>query len=538
VRALAAVFSLVANILGGVGLFLLGMALMSDGLRAVGGDALRSMLQRFTGNRFSSVATGTLVTALVQSSSATTLMTIGFVSAGLLTFSQSIGVIIGANLGTTMTSWLVALIGLKVKISSFALPMVGVGAFLHLLGRGRWAKVGGALAGFGLIFVGIDVLQTGMQELSTQLSPADFAVAGIGGRLLLVGVGIVMTVIMQSSSAAVAATLTALSTGTIDVVQAAALVIGQNVGTTVTAALGSIGATIPARRTALAHILFNGLTGLIAFLMLPVFVGTVNDALLAVEMGDDATIVAAFHTAFNVLGVVALLPFVGPFSRLIERIVPGPEKPYTSHLDDSAQMVPAIALDAVHATISEMLADLVDAMLEALDEPGHRGDIAEMAADIEEGITRTRAFLSGVQSLPSDEALFARHLAVLHALDHLERCVAWTLESQHFGRARSGPELAPARELLVDELRTAGAWLDDPQAADLAAVADLSAQLDSARKRLRIDLLEKAASVSFDVFSEQRTLNWLNRIGYHVWRSLHHLSGQASSSQPPAEPLE
>jgi phosphate:Na+ symporter len=531
-------FSLIANLLGGVGLFLLGMTLMSDGLRAVGGDALRSMLQRFTGTRWSSVATGAAVTALVQSSSATTLMTIGFVSAGLLTFAQSIGVIMGANLGTTMTSWLVALIGLKVNISSFALPAVGVGAFMRLLGRDKWAKVGSALAGFGLIFVGIDVLQQGMQVLSTQLSPADFAVDGIGGRLLLVGVGIVMTVVMQSSSAAVAATLTALATGTVDVEQAAALVIGQNVGTTVTAAIGTVGATVPAKRTAIAHILFNCLTGIIAFLMLPLFVDTIHQALVAADMSDDATTIAAFHTAFNLLGVVILLPFVDQFSHLVERMVSSPQRRYTSHLDLSAQAVPAIALDATRQTITEMLADLVGTLLKALEEPGHRDSMGPLLADLEEGISRTRAFLSGVQTSPEDRPLFERHLAVLHALDHLERCVRWAKESHQFAHARSNLELQPAREVFIDELRVTQGWLSGDAGAELEAIGELSAKLNLARKRLRRTMLEKAASVSFDVFAEQRTLNWLNSIGYHVWRSVYHLSGEAGASSAPAEPMD
>ena len=451
---------LIGTIIGGVGLFLLGMTLMSDGLRSVGGNALRSLLQKWTGTRFSSVATGTAITALAQSSSATTLATIGFVSAGLLTFTQAVGVIFGANLGTTMTSWLVALIGLKLQISTVALPMVGLGAFLRLLAKGRPAHIGGVLAGFGLIFVGIDVLQAGMQTISQGISPADFAVEGLLGRLLLIGVGIVMTVVTQSSSAAIAATLTALSSGAIDLPQAAALVIGQNVGTTITAAVGSIGATIPARRTALAHILFNVMTGLIAFAILPLFLDLVQDVTSSTGSVDHATFIAAFHTAFNILGVAVMLPFLAHFSRLVERLIPGPERMFTSGLDDSAQLVPTIGLDAAAHSVSEMIQVLIDAVREGLEDPKDGQAVARLEPHLEDGITRTRRFLRGVQTTPSDDQLFARHVAVLHALDHLQRCLAWARETDLFEVVNSSELLEQPKAMLVRELAKAShGWM-------------------------------------------------------------------------------
>jgi len=238
--------AMLSTILGGIGLFLLGMILLTDGLKALAGDSLRRVLARFAGGRLSSLAAGAGVTALVQSSSATTLTTIGFVSAGLLTFEQALGVILGANLGTTSTGWLVSILGLKFSISKVALPLVGIGALTRLLSRERLANLGLALAGFGLIFVGIDTLQLGMEGLSARIDPGSFPDASLQGRLLLVLIGVFMTVVLQSSSAAVATTLMALHAGTIDLTQAAALVVGQNVGTTVTAALGSIGATVAA----------------------------------------------------------------------------------------------------------------------------------------------------------------------------------------------------------------------------------------------------------------------------------------------------
>lgn len=185
------------------------MILLSDGLKSFAGDSLRKALLRFTGRPAAAFASGALVTAVVQSSSATTLATIGFVSAGLLGFSQSVGLVIGASLGTTSTGWLVAGLGLKFSITQFVLPLIGLGAFLRLLGRGRLKSLGLALAGFGLIFVGIDFLQAGMAGVGGQVSLAGLPATGIWGHLLTMGIGIALTVIMQSSSAAVATILAA-----------------------------------------------------------------------------------------------------------------------------------------------------------------------------------------------------------------------------------------------------------------------------------------------------------------------------------------
>ncbi len=527
------------TILGGIGLFLLGMTLMSEGLRAAAGDALRSLLQRSTGTRLRSVATGTVITAIAQSSSATTLATIGFVSAGLITFTQAVGVIFGANLGTTMTSWLVALIGLNFDVAAVALPLVGVGAFLRLLGRGRSAHVGGIVAGFGLIFVGIDFLQAGMATFSEAVSPGDFAIGGILGRLALVGVGIAMTVVTQSSSAAIAATLAALAAGTIDMPQAAALVIGQNVGTTVTAALGSIGATVPAKRTALAHILFNVLTGIIAFLALPLFLGAVHRLTVAVGHADPATSIAAFHTAFNLVGVAIMLPLLGPFTRAVERLVPGPERRFTSGLDSSTQLVPAIALDAATRSISQMLSTLVTTIAGSLEPAGRDEALTQLQPDLEAGIAQARDFLRGVVTSPHDERLFARHVAVLHALDHLERCLSWAAKVGLAKVARETEELCTPRDLLLAQLDVARTWFEssDPDR-EIEPLASLSNQITRSRQQARTDLLEKAAREKVDVTSQQRALNWLNRIAYHVWRAAHHLGGHAATPSDPVEPME
>src|SRR5690606_14694255 len=193
-------------------------------------EALRSILTRFVSGPVSGVGWGALVTALVQSSTATTLTTVGFVSAGLLTFTQAVGVIFGANLGTTSTGWIVSQLGFKISLGAISPPLVLLGVAMRLLGRGRLAHAGMAVAGFGLLFIGIDMLQDGMGGLSSRVSPADMpgtVESGLVARLILVVAGCIMTIIVQSSSAAMATTLAAVASGAIGLEQAAALIVGQ-----------------------------------------------------------------------------------------------------------------------------------------------------------------------------------------------------------------------------------------------------------------------------------------------------------------------
>src|SRR5215510_11020668 len=228
------------SVLGGVGLFLLGMTIMTGGLKGLAGSALRTVLSKAAATPLSGSLWGAVVTLLVQSSSATTMTTIGLVSAGLLTFRQGLGLVFGANVGTTGTGWLVALIGLRVSLSTYALPMIFVGALLKLLASGRIAAAGAALAGFALVLYGLTTLQQGMGGVAERLHPADLPMvygAGVSWWSSLVGVvslivlGLVMTAVMQSSTAAIAVTLSAHFAGAVALDQACALIIGQNIGT-------------------------------------------------------------------------------------------------------------------------------------------------------------------------------------------------------------------------------------------------------------------------------------------------------------------
>src|SRR5215510_12914778 len=252
------------TLVGGLGLFLLGIHHLTEGLKGLAGDSLRRGLQQLAGGPFRAVASGAAFTAVIQSSTAAILTTIGFVSAGLVTFPQSIGVMMGATLGTTSTPWLLAIFGFRLRIALVALPIVFVGALLWMVARGRLRSSGATLAGFGLLFVAIDFMQTGMEGVDLNFE----GFTGPASLWILAGVGVVMTIVMQSSTAAAATTLVALNAGSVTFIQGCALIVGQSVGTTATSALVMIGGSFAVRRAALAHILFSSVVGVLGMLFL------------------------------------------------------------------------------------------------------------------------------------------------------------------------------------------------------------------------------------------------------------------------------
>ncbi len=309
------------TVLGGVGLFLLGMAIMTEGLKGLAGSSLRAVLGKAAATPLSGAFWGAVVTLLVQSWSATTMTTIGLVSAGLLTFPQGLGLVFGANVGTTGTGWLVALIGVRVSLSSYALPMIFVGALVKLLGRGRLAAAGASLSGFALVLYGLTTLQQGMGGLAERLHPSDLPAVlgasgvpflpGLIGLLSLVVVGLIMTAVMQSSTAAIAVTLSAFYAGALGLEQGCALIIGQNIGTATSSALAAIGASATAKRLAVAYILFKVIAALIALILFPFTIPLLARAASAIDG------VATYHTAYNIVGVAVLLPAIDWFTRLV-----------------------------------------------------------------------------------------------------------------------------------------------------------------------------------------------------------------------------
>lgn len=341
---------LIGMLAGGLGLFLIAVGMITDGLKLAAGDKLRKLLGLWTRSPAHGIATGFTITAIVQSSSAVTIATIGFVNAGLLSLYQALGIVFGSNIGTTMTGWLVAVVGFELNIDAFALPIIGVGMLLHLTGgnSGRGA-IGMALAGFGLFFIGIDVLKNAFEGVVVTFDLQRYALDGFWGLLLYIGIGFLMTTLTQSSSAAIAITLTAASGGVVGIYAAAALVIGANVGTTSTAVFSVLGATSNAKRVAAAHVLFNVITAIVALALMPVIFQIISwvTALANLEQ-VPAVSLALFHTTFNVLGVALMWPFCGRLSTFLEKrftsqneIMGRPQ-----YLDNNVLVSPALAMNA------------------------------------------------------------------------------------------------------------------------------------------------------------------------------------------------
>jgi phosphate:Na+ symporter len=302
------------------------------------------------------LGSGLLVTALVQSSSAVTVAAIGFINAGLLGLAPALWVLFGSNVGSTMTGWIVALVGLKFNIEALALPLVGAGMALRLTGSGqRRGAIGTALAGFGLLFLGIAMLQQSFDGLAGQvvLPHGD----GPATVLAQVAIGVLMTVLMQSSAASMTLTLTAAQGGLLSAQGAAAVVIGANLGTTVTALLAAIGATPNARRAAAAHVIFNAITGCVALALLPWLIGTLEAAreVLALPSGVAAGL-ALFHTTFNVLGVLLMWPLATSLTHWLQQRFRAREDDdaQPQFLDDNVLAVPTLAMSALEREVARM----------------------------------------------------------------------------------------------------------------------------------------------------------------------------------------
>ncbi len=507
------VLGIISHLMGGVGLFLVGMKLLSDGLKAAAGSALHTVLERWTTSRISAFFSGLGITALIQSSSATTVATIGFVSAGLLTLNGSLGVIVGANVGTTSTGWLVSLLGFKVSVGALALPLIGVGALGNILLHGRRAHLGMALAGFGIIFVGIDFLQSAMSGAATRVDLSVFGADTIGQQLVLVLVGMGLTAIVQSSSVAIALTLTALASGAIGLQHAVFLVIGQNLGTTITAALAAVGASVPARRAATGHILFNLFTGTIAFVLAAPLVDFTG--WLTGGTSDMAIRIAAFHTTFNVLGAILALPLLSGLVWLVVHLVPDRTPSIARNLDKSLLLTPAVAIEAAHRALHHGLR-------RALHEPD-RDALFALRSDVKTVL----GFVASLGHNVDDPELTKHRLDLVHAGDHLNRLIRARLDVP-FPDADTPP--------YIREFQTAYALLDTDGVTSPAALDELRArsqgQADQ-RRTNREKTLEQTAmgEVSPDTAQDRLLMEaWRDRVAYHAWRCAHHLSRPGSTN--------
>lgn len=341
--------------LAGIGIFLFGIYLLEEAIQQLSGRTFKSLIKRFTATPIKGILSGTISTAVLQSSSAVMMMVLAFAGAGLLNLSSATGVILGSNLGTTLTSWIVASIGFKIKIDSLFLPFIGVGGLgLIFLGRKpKWSSLSKLLVGFGFLFMGLDYMKSSIEGLASQLDLA--AYMGYPTAIFVV-LGFVLTALVQSSSAAMAIILSLLFSESLPMAQAAAMVIGTNLGTTLTVFLGGLGGPIIKKQISIVHFVFNLFTAVFCYLLLQPLLWFILDFLGL--RSDPVLALALFHTIFNFIGILLFLPFIPRFTAYLQDW-------FESKSQNEA--LPGLIADVPEAGIEfykEKLSELIDVCLD------------------------------------------------------------------------------------------------------------------------------------------------------------------------------
>lgn len=542
---------LALQLLGSLGVFLFGMKYMSEGLQRVAGSRLRGLLAKVTSNRLAAVGTGLLLTALIQSSSASTVMIVSFVTAELMTLSQAIGMVMGANIGTTFTAWIVSLLGFKVNISSFALPAVGIGLALTFMRSERKRDLGEVLVGFGLLFLGLDLLRntippiSGPEQLQWVTNLTQYGFASI---LIFVVIGAVLTLVLQSSSATATLTLTLAAMGWLPYEMAAAMILGENIGTTVTANLAAIGASTDAKRAARVHFLFNLLGVVWALALFYVYLLPVVDLLVpgnpivdfeAIE-GDAAamtlaagaitTHLAAIHSLFNVTNTLLMLPFVKQLEQIVLRWVPDtPRQRSSLHylhpglIETPELLIAQAGREMQHMT--EVVRSMFTASMQILTHPQERlGRLVEETLEREETVDQMEreicellAITARAATSESSGAQVAEMIQNTHRLERIgDHCAALvriarrahqsstTFQQEHL------EELASLGNLVSAALENLGAYLSGNSTAQDGEAIEV--QIDQMRRHLRSRHTEKLQDSRESVATELAFLDTITHL--------------------------
>lgn len=352
--------ALIYSLIGGLGLFLFGMKLMSEGLQKSAGNSLRTILEKLTANRYIGALVGIVITVIIQSSSATTVMVVGFVNAGLMSLTQSLSIVLGANIGTTVTAQLIAF-----KITKLALPAIGIGVFLRMFSKNKNRQYfGEIIIGFGLLFLGLQTMKMGFAPLKHSEMFNQAFLTFSANPLLAAAAGAMLTVIVQSSSATMGITIALATTGLIDFYTASAFVLGENIGTTITANLAAIGASKTAKRTAFGHFLFNVIGVAYMLVLLRYFTefvdvitpGSATEVLADGTNPGIARHIANVHTLFNIVNTVIFLPLIPFLAKLCEKFIPGEDaKSYKLvHIDDRLLETPPMAVAQARKEVERM----------------------------------------------------------------------------------------------------------------------------------------------------------------------------------------
>ena len=325
------VISIIINFVGALAILLYGMNMLSDGVQKGAANSLQRLLGIVSGNRFTAVLTGLLVTAIIQSSGATTVMVVSFVNAQIISLTQAIGIIFGANIGTTVTAWIVSLFGFSFKISAFAIPLFGIGFFVTCMKKWRFHDLGEILMGFGLLFFGLSLLSDSLTLSEESVAfLKDVSEWGVGGLLIAVLVGAGFTALIHSSSAMTAIVLTMAANGSLTWEFSAAVVLGSNIGSTIDAILSAIGSTTNAKRAALVHVCFNVAGTILALIVFKPFLALIDFIVPKAPADNITTHIAMLHTIFNLCCTCIFLPFVNQIATLVSKIIKQSDKDETT----------------------------------------------------------------------------------------------------------------------------------------------------------------------------------------------------------------
>ncbi len=511
---------------GGLGLFLLGMIVMTEGLRSLAGDTIRNALMRFTRSPYSGAATGAISTALLQSSSATTVAAVGFVAAGLMSFSETLGIIFGANIGTTITGWMVALLGFKLQLGTVVLPVILMGVLLKLFFKDKIASFGYTSAGFGLIFVGISVMQDSMSGFEGIITPEQLPSSSWTGILKLVGLGILATLITQSSSAGVAATLTALYANAINFEQAAALVIGMDVGTTVTALMASVGGSANVRRTGFSHLIYNLFTAVMALLLITPFT-YLWDTLAPGSLIQNAEIgLVTFHSSFNILGVLIVLPFTHHFANLMEKIIPSKDPIFTEKLDTKLLEEPHLALEAARISAQDEFIALLQHINFILGDTtyGKKSDLTLLKSALD----KTYRYVDEINPKEEKDARWKELISLIHLIDHAQRLHERCEEEEYRAiLVQQSPDFHTEDQQLITVNNEIIDALSSKKFTDAKKVARVNEKfIGKSMLSYRNLIAEKMANDEITIPSGRKRLEsarWMTRVTHHISRITYHM---------------
>lgn len=492
---------MIASFLGGIALFLLGMKMLTDGLKLSAGDSLRNLLARWTSSKTKGVLSGMLITGIVQSSSAVIFATIGFVNAGIMSLAQAVYVIFGSNVGTTFTGWIISLVGLKIDMQLIAMPILAVGVVLWLSREG--SKSGGwgqALVGLSLFFLGVDVLKDTFMYLGE-----DIPFTSIGNtwasRLLMVGIGIGLTTLMQSSSATIAVVLTAAAGGFIPLPAAAIMVIGADIGTTSTALFAVIGSTANAKRSATVHVLFNVVNGLIAFLFVDVYLAAIS--FLTGDGFQVATSIALFHTLKKLTGLLILLPFSAALVSRLEKMYVKSERPETKprYLDDTLLDTPSLAISALIFEIKRVGTKSRDTVRHVIANDLSHQEIHRRAKQVDELHLAVIEFIQKMTRLRMPENLEYSLPQALRVLQYFKEASDHALEVEHMMSTIALPEAVKVdiHQLSQELYHLSNACESEWMGFDIEQVNQLETHLEHTYNEVKMSILSAGSQMKYDV---------------------------------------